>query len=129
MLVFLGASLKSGVKTVLDAVCFNERIKGADLVITGEGRLDSQTLHGKTVLGVAGAAKEQHIPVLVFAGSIADDITPLYDYGISAVTGICSGPVSVEEAMQNAKKLLTDAAKRSMKLIKLGSGLKNSLIF
>lgn len=69
---FLKAELKSGVDIVLDTLSFSERIKGADLVITGEGKIDGQTVSGKTPAGVAKRACGENIPVIAFAGSLGE---------------------------------------------------------
>jgi glycerate kinase len=82
---FFGAQLKPGIETVLDTVRFEERAAGADFVITGEGRLDSQSLRGKVVVGVARRAKRAGIPVFAVVGDVGDDMDAIYEEGVTAV--------------------------------------------
>ncbi len=92
-------------------------LKEASLVFTGEGRMDTQTLFGKTVVGVATKAKAFHIPVVVIAGEVAGDYKELYQYGIDAALSITPGPISLRKSLANAEKLIADAAERAIKLI------------
>lgn len=96
---FLGATLKPGIEMMLSAIGFDHKIEGADLVITGEGRLDSQTVMGKTPAGVLATAKRQGIPVVAIGGGVTDADT-LLDAGFAAVLPTVPGPVSLAEAMQ-----------------------------
>ena len=73
------------------------------MVITGEGRIDSQSIHGKTPVGVARAAKKFDIPVIAIAGSVSKDVDVVYDHGIDAVFSVVTGAMSLEEALKNAK--------------------------
>ena len=82
---FFGAVLKPGIETVLDTVRFEERIAGADFVITGEGKLDSQSLRGKVVIGVSRRAKQLGIPVFAVVGDVGDDIDEAYREGVTAI--------------------------------------------
>jgi glycerate kinase len=82
---FFGASLKPGIETVLDTVRFEERVAGADFVITGEGKLDSQSLRGKVVIGVSRRAKRLGIPVFAVVGDVGDDIDEAYREGVTAI--------------------------------------------
>lgn len=82
---FFGASLKPGIETVLDTVRFEERIADADFVITGEGKLDSQSLRGKVVIGVSRRAKQLGIPVFAVVGDVGDDIDEAYREGVTAI--------------------------------------------
>ena len=82
---FFGARLKPGIETVLDTVRFEERVMGADFVITGEGRLDSQSLRGKVVIGVSRRAKKLGIPVFAVVGDVEDDIDEAYREGVTAI--------------------------------------------
>ncbi|MGH8486767.1 MAG: glycerate kinase, partial [Pseudomonas sp.] len=85
-------------------------VQGADLVITGEGRFDAQTLRGKTPFGVARVAKRHGVPVLVIAGTLGEGYQQLYGHGIDAAFAVTSGPMSLEQACGNAAKLLQDRA-------------------
>ncbi len=104
---FLRGKLTPGVDLILDAVRFDERVRGADLVLTGEGKLDGQTLCGKTCLGVAQRAKRAGVPVIALAGSVGEGADRLRTEGITALFSICPRPMSLEEAMENAPDLIT----------------------
>lgn len=84
-LAFFGARLQSGIEAVLDMVEFDRLLEGCDLVFTGEGRLDGQSLRGKVISGVAARAKAKGVPVVVIAGAVLDDAYDAYDLGVSAV--------------------------------------------
>lgn len=84
----LGADLTSGVDLVLDIVKFDEHLRGADMVIVGEGRIDAQTLHNKGPIGVAVRAKALGIPVIAFVGSVGEGYEAVYQYGITKVVTI-----------------------------------------
>lgn len=88
MSVFLGAKLQSGIKAVLNTIHFEDRISGADLVITGEGKLDAQSLGGKVISGVAARAKKLGIPTVAIVGDVGDHVEPVYDMGVTAVFSI-----------------------------------------
>lgn len=99
LLAFLDAELKPGIRLLLDALRFAERIKDADLIITGEGRADRQTLMGKVPYGILEEATRQHIPVVLLAGSIAD-AEVLNQAGFRGVFSVTPGPISLEQAME-----------------------------
>lgn len=117
LMAFLNASLVPGVQMVLETVGFSDRVKDVDLVITGEGSIDRQTLYGKAPMGVAGIARRFGIPVVAVAGTVKGDVSPLYNEGFAAVVSICPGPITVKEAMERAGSLLADTAERIMRLI------------
>lgn len=85
---FFGGALKSGIETVLDTVDFDRHLKDADLVITGEGQIDSQSLHGKVIMGVAARAAKEKTPVVVLTGSVGEGGRKAYDLGVSAIFSI-----------------------------------------
>ncbi|UXR78145.1 MULTISPECIES: glycerate kinase [unclassified Staphylococcus] len=99
LLACLPVSLRSGVEIVLDVTNFRHHALNADLVITGEGRIDGQTAFGKTPVGVAQAAKKYHKPVIAVAGSIGEGYEAVFKYGIDAVYSLLSGPCSLETAL------------------------------
>lgn len=104
---FVRAELKPGIDLVIDVVGLKDRMAGADLVLTAEGRIDDQTRFNKAPAGVARTAKAAGIPCIAICGGVGDGIESLYDIGIDAVFSICSGPQSLTEAMQDADHLLT----------------------
>jgi len=107
---FAGARLESGVAIVAEACGLGSRMDGADLVITGEGRLDAQTVHGKTPVGVARLARDRSVPVIAFTGAIGPGWKQLYDEGIEAMFAVADGPISREESLARAYELLRDRA-------------------
>ena len=98
-LLALGAELRSGVETVLDLVGFDERVRDADLVITGEGNMDEQSAAGKAPVGVARRAKRYGKPVAAVVGGRADNLNAVYEQGIDLVLPICRKPMSLELAL------------------------------
>jgi glycerate kinase len=104
-LAFLPAILKPGIQTVLDAMCFDEQIAGADLIFTGEGKLDRQTGMGKAPYGVLCAAQKQNIPVIAIAGSVEETET-LNNQGFLSVFSIQPGVVTLEQAMNRRLAML-----------------------
>ena len=88
MVAFLGSSLQMGIEVVLNTVQFDHAIQGASLVLTGEGKFDSQSLGGKVVIGVARRAKKQRIPVVAVVGDIGDAGGAAYEEGVSAIFSI-----------------------------------------
>lgn len=123
LLAFAHARLVPGAQLVLEALNFERIVRGAALVYTAEGRLDSQTAYGKAVGAVAAAARAAGARVVALAGSVAADDTALAALGIDVALSICDGPMSLEESMANASRLLSDAAARATRLIALGRGL------
>jgi glycerate kinase len=121
LLAFLNADLKRGIQIVLNAVNFEEVIKDADLVITGEGRIDSQTIYGKTPIGVAKAAKKYGVPVIGLAGSLSQDSDVVYEHGIDALFSIVPGTVTLPDAYEHAAHYMERTARNiaaSMRAVK-----------
>ncbi len=100
-LAFLPATLKRGIHMVLEALDFDSRIQNADLIITGEGKLDRQTGMGKTPAGILEAGKRQQIPVVAIGGAV-EETEALLKQGFLAVLSIQPGPVTLEQAMDQA---------------------------
>ena len=124
MAALLGSRLQMGIDTVLDAVDFAHLLEGADLVITGEGRLDGQTAMGKAPVGVARLAKQYGKPVLAFAGSVTKEAVACNESGIDAFFPILRRISTLEEAMdpQTAKENLADTAQQVFRLWTLKTG-------
>ena len=116
--VFLNAAMQSGIETVLDLIRFDELLDGADLVVTGEGRADAQSVCGKVMQGVALHAKKKKIPVYGLCGSLADGAELLRDCGVSSLYSLVDENTSVEEAMTNAEEVYYRAAVRMFSRIK-----------
>ncbi len=124
LMAFLGAELKPGIDLVLRASHFADRIKGAELILTGEGKLDRQTTFGKTIHGITAVAKVQHVPVIAFAGKVEEDIA-LHHMGLKAYFSICNGPIGLEEAMERGPVLLQHIVEKVMRVYTLRSGAES----
>ncbi|WP_321833011.1 glycerate kinase [Pseudomonas kulmbachensis] len=116
---FFGAQFRPGVEVVAELVGLAEAVKDADLVITGEGRFDAQTLRGKTPFGVARIAQANGVPVVVLAGTLGEGYQALYEHGINAAFAIASGPMTLQDACDRAGQLLTDRARDIARLLSL----------
>jgi len=124
LMVFLKARLLPGIEVVAQATGLVERLEGADLVFTGEGRIDSQTACGKTPVGVARRAKEFGLPVIAITGEIGDGYQAVYEQGIDAVFSIAPGPISFSQSVKMAETLTADVAERAMRLFICGRNQK-----
>ncbi len=120
-LTFTNATLESGVNIILDETNLEEYIKNADLVVTGEGRLDSQTVMGKAPIGVAKLAKKYGKKVIAFSGCVTEDAEVCNDHGIDAFFPIMRTVVTLEEALNtdNAYKNLSSTAYQVLRLINI----------
>ena len=118
---FLQGELKSGVSLILEETKLSEKMQGADLVITGEGRLDEQSAMGKAPIGVAKLAKEQGIPVIAFAGAVTEGAKACNQAGIDAYFPILREIITLEDAMkkETAKQNLADTVEQVMRLYRL----------
>ena len=116
---FLNASLEPGAKLIIEETHLEDDIQNADLVITGEGRLDAQTAMGKAPIGVAELAKKHGKPVIAFAGSVTEDAKVLNSRGIDAFFPIVRGVTTLDEAMDpsNARKNMADTAEQVARLL------------
>jgi glycerate kinase len=118
-LLTLGGRLRPGIEIILDAVDFEAIAQDADLIITGEGRIDSQTVSGKAPIGVARIAKRLGKPVIGIAGSLADDVGVVYAHGIDAVFSIVPRPCTLEDALDNAAANIRLASRNIAETIRL----------
>lgn len=119
LMTFLNAKLQSGINTVLDIVHFDNLVKDCQLVITGEGRIDNQSIYGKVPTGIALAAKKYKIPTIAIVGSIGQDVSKVYDY-IETIESCVDHPCSLQEALEHAQDNLYQATVRIMKAIQVG---------
>lgn len=108
---FLRAAFRPGVEVVAEMTRLASHLIGADMVITGEGRFDAQTMRGKTPLGVARLAHAHEVPVIVLAGTLGDGYEELYSHGIQAAFALTSGPMTLAQACSQAPKLLRQRAR------------------
>ena len=120
MLAYFGATLRSGFEVVSEAVGLRTRLADADLCITGEGRLDASSLHGKTAIGVARLCRDLRIPCVAIVGSVADGADRALDQGLGGWIPICDRPITLEEAMRDTPALVERAAANLIRLIRLG---------
>jgi glycerate kinase len=123
LVAFTGAKLQSGIDAVLTVAKFREKLEWADLVITGEGRIDGQTINGKVPVGVAKLAAEKNVPVIAIVGSIGTGAEEVYQHNIEAMESCIMAPGTVEDAMEHAKDNLLLATERIMRSITLGMKL------
>ncbi len=111
LLAFTEAHIQSGIGAVLSALSFEDALKGASLVITGEGKIDRQSLFGKAISGVAHAAGEKGIPVDCFVGCIGDDPEELRRLGVRELYAVADRASSPADSMRNAERYLYEMAK------------------
>ena len=126
LMAFLNAELRLGIDIMIDAVNLKERVQGASIVFTGEGQLDFQTAFGKTPVGVAKVAKAYDIPVIAIAGGIAEGAEAVYDAGIDAMLGIVQEPMSLENAVRDASRLIADTAEQAARLVVIGDRISSN---
>jgi glycerate kinase len=120
MKAFFGADLRPGIDLVLGLLKFKERIKAADLVITGEGCIDGQTRFNKAPAGVAAAARTMGKPCIAVCGSIGDGGDQLADIGLDAVFSLCTGPLTLDQAVTRAYDLLSAVTQQAVHVFILG---------
>lgn len=122
LLGMLEARLRPGIEIVIETLRLEEAVRGADLVITGEGRLDSQSIHGKTPIGVARVAKRHGLPVIGIAGSLAPDYQVVHLHGIDAAFSVLDRIVTLEEALAGAAHNLEVTARNVAAVCRLAQG-------
>jgi glycerate 2-kinase (EC 2.7.1.-) len=117
---FCGAELRPGIEIVTEALGLAEQLADADLVITGEGRIDSQTIHGKVPVGVAKVAKRYNKPVIGIAGSLTEDAAVVHDHGLDAVFSVIYTVCTLEEVLRNARDNVRMTARNVAAVLKIG---------
>ena len=118
MIAFFHSQLRMGIETILDTVHFSQILSDADMIFTGEGKFDQQSLHGKAVIGIAKRAKEKNIPVIVLAGGVEEDIDAAYEMGVSAVFSINRLPQKFSVSRYKSVENITAAFENILRLIK-----------
>ncbi|MFA7894269.1 glycerate kinase [Pseudomonas putida] len=103
---FMGAQFRAGVDVVAELAGLQAHVRDADLVVTGEGRFDAQTLRGKTPMGVARVAKRHGVPVVVLAGMLGEGYQQLYAHGVDAAFALVDGPMTLDQACRDTARLL-----------------------
>lgn len=121
----LGATMQPGIAAVLDAVGFDAQLQEASLVITGEGRMDGQSIRfGKVPAGVAARCRAQGVPVVAIVGGMAAGAEALYDMAEASIMTTINAAMDTSEAMRDAETLFAGAADRMFRLLKIGMALK-----
>lgn len=120
LMAFAGATLQSGIDLVCQVLNFDEQVKDADLVITGEGRADVSTIYDKSPVGVARKAAAYGVPTIILAGSLGEGYEELYQHGIAAVVCIADRPMTIDLSLARTEELLEGAAERAIRLWRVG---------
>lgn len=114
---FLGAKLRPGIELVMEQAGFEDLLSDADLVITGEGQLDGQSMAGKTPVGIARAAHRRGVPVIVLCGRLAPGWQAAFDEGVTAAFALADGPMALDEALERCAELLADRGESLARLL------------
>lgn len=115
LMVFCDAESYSGIEKVLAILDIESHFQDADLVITGEGRIDAQSLYGKAPVGIARMAKKYKLPVIAIVGSSGDDLGPIYETGIDLILDIVNKPMQLAEAIANTETLITNTGESAFR--------------
>lgn len=124
LMVFLNGTLKSGIETVLDLVDFDEHLKDVDIVVTGEGATDWQSVFGKVMQGVGVHCKNHHIPAVAIVGSMGTGAEDIFNYGIDSIITTVNGIMPLSDALNHAEELYLGAARRLFRLLKAGMQIR-----
>lgn len=128
LVTFTGAALRSGIDSMLDAIGFEDKIRNADLVVTGEGKLDEQSACGKVVHGVGKICERHGIPVIAVVGGMAHGANMIYSHGVASIMVTVNKAMELDEAMADARALLADAADRMFRFVRTGITIINENI-
>ncbi|MDC7220672.1 MAG: glycerate kinase [Spirochaetales bacterium] len=123
LVAICGAEIRSGIKTILDFIGLDEHIKEADLVITGEGKIDGQSLYGKVPVGIAERCQPLNKPLLAIVGDIGPGTEKAYELGIDSIMSTVNKAMPLKDALDNSSELLVEAAERAMRMIMIGTEL------
>ncbi len=127
--VFLGARLRSGIETVLDLMDFDGLLEGADLVVTGEGRIDWQSAFGKVPKGVGQRCRSRGVPAVALAGGMETGAEKIYGFGVESIMTAINQAMDMEEAMERAQELYSGAADRMFRMLRTGMEIGKSSRF
>ncbi len=120
LLAFAGAKLKPGIDLVARAVDLEGKLRGADLLLTGEGAIDGSSVGGKTAVGVGRIARGLGVPAIALAGAISADARPVLAGGLVAYASLCCRPMTLDQAIADAHSLLSDAAEQVVRIFLAG---------
>ena len=123
LVAFCDAQIRSGANLVLEMFEFDTLLESADVVFTGEGRIDAQTAFGKAISVVALLAEKHAVPVVAFTGSLQVETRALARRGVAGVVPITSSPMTEAEAIAGAGELLQTAVERTVRLLQVGAGI------
>ncbi|NDJ59714.1 MAG: glycerate kinase [Chloroflexi bacterium] len=121
LMAFLGGQIQPGIDLILEQLSFDEHLRDADLVITGEGQMDAQTVHGKGPIGVARRARERGVPTVALVGGLDADDALLHEAGLWAVLSVVDKPMPLQTALDHAAELVERAALRLGYLLRIGT--------
>lgn len=121
---FFNAQMKPGIETILDVVHFDRLLEGVDLVITGEGKIDGQSVYGKVPVGIAKRCKAKGIGVVAVVGGMGSGAQAVYEHGIDSIIPTVNKDMSLDEALSRSEELMRDAADRLFRLIKVGMNIR-----
>ncbi len=127
LLVFAGAELQRGIEIICKSTSIEKHLRNADLVLTGEGRVDFQTAFGKTPAGIAQFAGKHGVPVVAIGGGLADDAREVFNHGISGLEPAIARDISLNEALANSRDYIANASERVIRLINIGQTMKTSV--
>lgn len=119
LVAFCNAKIHSGIDKVLDIANIDKHLVDADLVITGEGKIDGQSIFGKVPIGVSKRAKKYNVPVIAIVGSVGEGASQVYNYGIDMIIDIIDKPMTLMEAMENGSELIERAAENVIRIFKV----------
>lgn len=119
IVAFFGGNLKSGIHTVLDIIQFDDMLENTDLIFTGEGKIDGQSLRGKVVIGIAERAKKKSVPVIAIVGAIGEDAEKSYDMGVSSIFSINRAAIDFEISRYQSKENLAATIDSLMRFRKI----------
>jgi glycerate kinase len=126
LIAFLNAQLRAGVDLIFGAMDVDSVLHGADLVITGEGRVDRQDIYGKAPMGIAQRASSRGIPCIAVAGSTGRDYHVVYEHGLDAVIGTVNRPMPLDRAIAESGRLISEAAMRACRLVRVGMRMRQT---
>jgi len=119
LVAFLDAELKAGVDIIHEIINFEQKLKGVDLVITGEGMLDGQSIFGKTPVGVSRTAAKKDIPVIAVAGTLGDGVEKVLEHGITSYFSIIDRPAELKDVVERSPELLADLSEQIIRTIQI----------
>lgn len=122
--VFLHATLKSGIETVLDLIDFDGLLEGTDLVVTGEGCIDWQSAFGKVPSGIGQRCRAKGVPAVAVVGGMGTGAEKIYEFGVESIIPTINGAMEIEEALERAEELYGNAAERMFRMLRVGMELK-----